>query len=118
MSMCTSKHVDEYAMGVSILCVVCYLAKVSKHLGVLILLILSSFSLFRSRPSWALLGALLGRSWRPLGVLFGPCWGPLGGPRSYFGAILGPLGGVLGGSWGAPGGGLGGLLGGLEIKIT
>ena len=93
MSMCTSKHVDEYAMGVSILCVVCYLAKVSKHLGVLILLILSSFSLFRSRPSWALLGALLGASWGPLEGLLGASWGLLGG-------LLGALGSLLEASWG------------------
>ena len=86
MSMCTSKHVDEYAMGVSILCVV--LAKVSKHLGVLILLILSSFSFFRSRPSWALLGALLGASWGPLGALLGLSWGSLGSPGGPLGTIL------------------------------
>ena len=100
MSMCTSKHVDEYAMGVSILCVVCYLAKVSKHLGVLILLILSSFSLFRSRPSWALLGALLGASWGPLGALLGASWGPLGVLLGPSWGLLGGLGGVRGGSWG------------------
>ena len=85
--MGTRNNVDEYAMGVSILCVVCYLAKVSKHLGVLILLILSSFSLFRSRPSWALLGALLGASWGPLGALLGAPWGPL---RDFLGLPKGP----------------------------
>ena len=84
MSMCTSKHVDEYAMGVSILRVVRYSAEVRKHLGVLILFILSSFLFF----ALALLGPFLGASWGPLGVLLGSSWGPLG-------ALLGPLGALL-----------------------
>ena len=62
MFMRTRKHVGEYGMGVSILRATLYSAEVREHLGVLFLFILFSFSLFRSRPSWALLGPLLGPS--------------------------------------------------------
>ena len=88
--MSTRKHVGEYGVGVSILCATLSSAEVRKHLGVLFLFLLFSFSLFRSRPSWGLLGALLGPSWEPFGGPFGPSWGPLGapwgGPEAFSGA--------------------------------
>ena len=74
MSMSTRKHFGEYGMGVSILRATLCSAEVRKHLGVLFLFILILFSPFRSRPSRALLGALLGPSWGP----FEPSWACLG----------------------------------------
>ena len=109
MSMRTRKHVGEYGMGVSILRATLYSAEVREHLGVLFLFILFSFSLFRSRPSWALLGALLGSSWGPFGGPLGSSWGPLG-------ALWGPSWSLLGGLGVGPGGVLWAFRGILKLS--
>ena len=83
--MSMRKHVDEYAMFVSILRAALYSIETCEHPGVLFVFFCFLLLFFALAP----LGAFVG----PLGALLGASWGPLG-------AFLGPLGGVLGGSWG------------------
>ena len=97
--MSMRKHVDEYAMFVSILRAAFYSTEVCEHLGVLFVFFCFLLLFFALAP----LGAFVG----PLGALLGASWGALG-------AFLGPLGESLVGS----GGVLGAVLEGFEVKLT